>query len=398
MGCPFHRKNRESFWKKLKRLFRRFRKPKETGILSRENLAAILDASVDSIITSNEEGIILAFNKAAEQAFGYTKEEAIGQNVHILMPEPFYSQHDTYIQNYLRTGLKKIIGLGRDVIAQRKNGSTFPMHISVSEIFTGKEHLFTGNIRDISAQRRVEEVLKSHIRMEGEIAAKNEYISILSHELRTPLTVIYGALSLLNGHESLTKKNHELVNIAFRNAERLMQIINDVLDITKIQSGKLKLDITPISLSSLVQESIDFLKSFAEQLEIQLDYVKPSVDVIVLSDYNRLIQVMMNLLSNAIKFSIRKSKVIITITPSQDSVRVAVQDFGKGIPASFQDKIFTPFAQAPVNEARTVGGTGLGLYICKMIIDQLHGNIGFTTQENEGTTFFFVLPIHKGKT
>jgi PAS domain S-box-containing protein len=363
--------------------------------MSRENLIAILDNTVDSIITIDEKGAILAFNKASEQTFGHRKEEVLGKNINILMPEPFRSHHDTYMQNYLSTGQKKIIGIGRELLAKRKDGSTFPIRLSVSEVFTGKQLLFTGIIRDISAQKAAEESKASHIRLEGELAAKNEYISILSHELKNPLTAIYGSLSLLNKQEGFTKKAHELVTLAFRNAERLQRLIKDVLDITKFQSGKMKLDITPVSISEIIQKATTLSKPFGDLLEVTFEHTRPAVDIIILSDYNRLIEVMMNLLSNAVKFSPRKSKVIITATSLKDTLRVTVQDFGKGIPVDFQKNIFSQFSQGPNNEARAVGGTGLGLHICKLSIEHLNGKIGFTSKENEGTTFFFELPIHK---
>ncbi|MCX6989685.1 MAG: PAS domain-containing sensor histidine kinase [Chlamydiae bacterium] len=388
---------------KVKRLFKRYAGPlgqigsAESGILSHENLAAILDTTVDSIITIDKNGAILAFNKAAEQVFGFKKEEVLGKNVNILMPEPFRSQHDAYMQNYLSTRQKKIIGIGREAVAKRKDGSIFPIRLAVSEFFTGKEHLFTGILRDLTAENEAEEVLTARVRLEGELAAKNEYIAILSHELKNPLAAIYGSLSLLNKQEDFTEKTHDLVNIAFRNSERLQRIINDVLDITKFQYGKVQLDITPISILELIQEAIELSKPFGALLEVTFEYTRPSVDMTILSDYNRLIEVMMNLLSNAVKFSPQKSKVIITATALEDTVRVAVQDFGKGIPADFQKNIFSQFSQSPTNGARAVGGTGLGLHICKLIIEQLNGKISFISKENEGTTFFFELPIYKGE-
>ena len=396
MSCPFHRKHSVSIWKKVRGLFRR--SAGSSGVLSLENLALILDSTVDSVITIDGKGIILAFNKTAEQAFGYKRKEVIGNSVNILMPEPFRSQHDTYMQNYLRTGQKKVIGIGREVEAKRKDGSTFPVRLSVSEVFTGATHLFTGIIQDLSAEKEAANVLKLCKLLEGELAAKNEYISILNHELRNPLTAIYGSLSLLNRQGGFAEKTQELVNVAFHNVERLMLIINEVLDITKVQSGKIKLDLTLVSLPAIVQESINLSKPFADQLEVELDYSKPAVDIIALSDYNRLIQVMMNLLSNAIKFSPPKGRVAVTVTVLKDIVSVSVQDFGKGIPLEFHGKIFAPFSQVTVHQPRVVGGTGLGLYICKTIIDQLNGKISFTSKENEGTTFFLELPIHKEKT
>ena len=393
MGCPFHRNDSGWFWKKIKDLFRRV--IKEPSVFSSKNLAAILETTVDTIVTINEKSIVLAFNQAAEKTFGYTKEEIIGKSVTLLMPEPFHSQHDSYVQNYIKTGIKKIIGIGREAIGKRKDGSVFPIFISVSEVFTESERLFTAIIQDLTEEKQSEEIVKSNIRLEGEIAAKNEYISILGHELRTPLTAIYGSLSLLNKQSDLLEKVHELVSIAFRNTERLLHVINEVLDVTKIQSGRIKIELAPISISPLIEEAISFSKPFAEQLDVQLVFTPPTFDITILADYDRLIQVMMNILSNAIKFSPQHAKIIITVELMESVLRVAVQDFGKGIPLTFHERIFTPFSQSS-SRARVAGGSGLGLYICKLIMEQLHGKIDYTTKENEGTTFFVEIPIYKG--
>jgi len=388
MNCPFRRSSPQSLWQKLKTLCKR---PK--GVLSSQNLAAILDTTVDSIITTNHNAIILAFNKAAENIFGYRKEEVIGKNVNILMTEPFRSQHDLFVQHYLRTGEKKIIGIGREVVAKRKDGSIFPIDLAVSEVKIGNDSLFTGIIRDLTVVKKTEASLDSYRNRENEIASQSEYISILSHELRTPVTAISASLSLLNGDKSISGKTHDLINIAFRNAERLAHIIDAVLDITKIQSGTAPLDLSSFSVMTLLKEAISLSKPLAALVKVEL--IPPpdtTPDVTIRSDYNKLIQVLTNLLTNAIKFSPLEGKILVSTGTKEGRLRISIQDFGKGIPAASQDKLFRPFSQTSRGD-HIKTGSGLGLYICKLLIENLKGTIGFTTKENVGSTFFFEIPL-----
>lgn len=366
---------------------------KRKEAFSSANLQAILDTTVDAIITISEKACILSFNKTAEKMFGYSRQEVIGENVHILMPEPFHSQHDTYIQNYLKTGQKKIIGIGRELVAKRKDGSLFPIDLAVSEICTGSQHVFTGIIRDITERKKAEEEREKNIRMEAEMIAKNEYISILVHELRTPLTAIYSSLELLIEEKEVSFKVGEYLEIANRNAERLVRIVNDVLDVAKIQAGKLKVELGSASLMEIVNEAIVCSKPIADKTGIQLVVLWPAQDITVFTDGSRLVQVLLNLFSNAIKFSPKKGKVTITMGNTSNQAQILVQDQGKGIPEEFYAKIFTPFSQAAISSSHSFGGTGLGLHICKNIMEQLGGEITFSSKKDEGTTFCLHVPI-----
>lgn len=392
MGCPFRSNQVSRFWR---RIIRKFFPYKQSDLLSPQNCQAILDTTVDSIVTINEDSIILAFNKNAEKTFGYSRNEVIGKNVNILMPEPYYSQHSTYVQNYLTTGQKKIIGIGREAVAKKKDGTIFPIDLAVSEVITDSNRLFTGIIRDITIKKKEEETLKLNTKLEAELKAKNEYVSIIGHELRTQLSSIYGSLRLLLNEQNLSDKMRELVSITLRSSERLNGIVNDVLDIERIRSGKLLVPKEPIELVAAIKEAIATVQPFAKQMEVTIIEENPYSQVLIFGDYNRILRVMINFLTNAMKFSPPQGKVFITVTEEKDIVRVSVHDQGKGIPKEFHEKIFTPFFQVPDSGARIVGGIGLGLYICKNIINQLGGKIGFTSKPGEGTTFYFELPIYK---
>jgi len=365
-----------------------------SSILSPQNLQAILDTTVDSIVTINEGGIVLAFNKASERMFGYQKEEVIGNNVTLLMPEPYSSEHDAYMQDYIRTGRKKIIGIGREAVAKRKDGSVFPVDLAVGEVFIGSTRLFTGIICDITARKKSDVIEKENIYLDAELKAKGEYVSMLSHELRTPITSVCGTLELLAAEENLADKVRELITIAHRNSKRLVTLINQTLDIEKIRSGRTIFEKRPFLVDLIVQEAMIAVQEIARSLDVQLVNATPSSGVQIFSDSSRVVQVLINLIHNAVKFSPAQGVVTLSIQVMGEKLRICVQDEGRGIPEEFQKEIFSPFLQIPNNNSRIAGGTGLGLYICKTMIEQLEGSIGFTSRLGEGTTFYLEFPLY----
>jgi signal transduction histidine kinase len=223
---------------------------------------------------------------------------------------------------------------------------------------------------------------------------KQEFTSTLSHELRTPLTSIIGALQLINAGivGDVPKDVAELTVVAERNGQRLLDLINDLLDVEKIESGKLTLEPEVLAVDELVQEAMVLNKAFGDRFRVRfaLDGELPGRRV--LADRKRLLQVMTNLLSNAAKFSPEGDVVHIALEEQGPNVRVAVHDRGPGIPEAFRSRIFGRFAQADSTASRQKGGTGLGLAICKRLIEMMHGKIAFEDRPGGGTTFWFELP------
>ena len=229
----------------------------------RENevrLAAILDNVLDGIITISAVGMIESFNRAAEKIFGYQRIEVIGHNLKMLMPEPYHSEHDGYLYNFTTTGIKKIIGTGRQVVGRRKDGSTFPMDLAVSEMQLGIRRMFTGMVRDITERVKIERM-------------KSEFISTVSHELRTPLTSIRGSLALLVGGVAgeLPAQAKPLIDIAHKNSERLILLVNDILDMEKIEAGKMEFDMQPVRLTQLLKQALDGNRAYAEQFKVSYE-------------------------------------------------------------------------------------------------------------------------------
>ena len=228
---------------------------------------------------------------------------------------------------------------------------------------------------------------------------KKEFTSTLSHELRTPLTSIIGSLQLINSGVlgDVEKDVNELTTIAERNGQRLLDLINDLLDIEKIESGKFTLSPEMVSLDSLVRDTLVLNKGFADRYGVRLELAQDLAPVKVEADPKRLVQVVTNLISNAAKFSPEGGAVNVTLQLEGDRARVAVHDRGPGIPEAFRSRIFSRFAQADSTATRQKGGTGLGLAICKRLIELMHGSIGFEDRPGGGSTFYFELPVLGGK-
>ncbi|MEH6825954.1 MAG: PAS domain S-box protein [Motiliproteus sp.] len=348
---------------------------------SSELVRSIIDTVVDGIITIDASANILTVNLAAVRLFGYRAQDMVGKNVKMLMPEPFQGAHDGYLRNYLNTGDKKIIGIGREVLGLRQDGGTFPMELSVGEMAVKGQRMFTGIVRDITERKRMEQM-------------KNEFVSTVSHELRTPLTSIKGALGLIRSGVTgaLPEKLRGMLDIAYNNSDRLVRLINDILDIEKIEAGKMDFHMTPLDLVPLIEESLEVNQLYAKEHGVSYRFDSALATAQLQADHDRLMQVLTNLLSNAAKFSPEGGCVVIGLAQVDNRFRIEVHDQGSGIPAAFRDKVFAKFSQADGSDSRLKGGTGLGLNISQAIVKRLGGQIGFDTEEDVGTTFYVELP------
>lgn len=342
----------------------------------------IVENMVDGLITIDTQGVILSFNRLAENIFGYQEDEVIGSKINLLMPEPYHSAHDEYIRHYLATGEKKVIGIGREVEGRRKDGSVFPIDLAISELHIEGERVFSGIVRDITERKRIEKM-------------KNEFISTVSHELRTPLTSIRGSLGLICGGAvgEIPEQASEMLKIANNNTERLLLLINDILDVQKIESGQMVFKCRCISVLSLLKQAIEENQAYGTQYGIRYELAPHCEDMHVYADRNRLLQVMSNLLSNAAKFSPAGEVVEVGVEQLQGLVRVSVSDHGPGIAPEFQAALFDRFTQCDSSDTRAKGGTGLGLNIAKAIVEKHGGYIGFESTPDVGTRFYFELPL-----
>ena len=249
---------------------------------------------------------------------------------------------------------------------------------------TGTVQGALGNITDLNARKKSDQF-------------KNEFSATVSHELRTPLTAIRGSLGLVLGGVAgpVSDQAKPLLQMALTNCERLVRLINDILDIEKMESGKMDFKLESLDLIGLVRHALATNQPLAEAAKIRFVLVTDHDTIKIEGDQDRLIQVLTNLLSNASKYSPEAADVTISITKNEETVRVAVSDSGRGIPHEFHSRIFQKFTQADSSDTRPKGGTGLGLNISKAIVEQLGGSIGFSTELGKGTTFYFDLPLER---
>lgn len=317
-------------------------------------------------------------NPIIKEILGYRTEEIVGTNLFKLLPEGERKKVEIQIKNcmQIKEGWSK-----RTTAWMHKDGSIRWLESNAHPIFDDNLNVigFRGADHDVTERKIIEK-------------SKNEFISMVNHELRTPLTSIIGALGIIRAEAKISEKIKDLSNIAYRNAERLAGIINDILDIEKFELGKFEFDIKPISIVEVVDESINASKVMAANFNINIVKEGTFTDLKVLADRRRLIQVIMNLLSNASKFSPAESTVFVSMMPLEHRVRVSIRDQGPGIPEEFKSKVFTKFAQADTSDSRSASGTGLGLNICKNLVEGMNGSISFISKKNKGTIFYFDLP------
>lgn len=384
---------------------------------STEMTHAILDNAHDSIITVDVKGKILTINPATELLFGYSSQELLGQDIELIIPDAalniperlfsrsnekdkrgdneerrgggssdYNSESDRRaVINGRRNGDggNKVLGITSNESCFRKDGTTFPAEISVSTVKLGDKRIYSGIIRDLTERVKVDKM-------------KGEFVSVVSHELRTPLTSIKGSLDLVLGGKAgaVSDKVKKLINIASSNTKRLSFLINDILDIDKLESGAIDMPLERASLLPLLKQSIEANAGYASNFNVTLKLTDPlQEDMFIEVSADRFMQVMANLISNAVKFSPKGETVELSITLENNTVRVAVKDYGCGIPEDFKVHIFEKFSQADASSTREHPGTGLGLSITKTIIEKMNGSIGFESEVDKGTTFYFDLPV-----
>ena len=349
--------------------------------------SSLIDNAADGIIVINTKAIVQQYNVSCEKMFRYSKEEVFGKNIKMLMPEPYHDEHDAYLARYEKTKEKHIIGIGREVSGKRKDGSVFPIELSVSEISIDNRRCYFGILRDITERKHME-------------LMKDEFISTVSHELRTPLTSIKGSLGLLKykKQDMSDEKIKKLLDICYENCDRLVNLVNDILSVEKIASGKMNYTLENVDIIPLIESIIKRNEVYSEKYGVGFSLESKEKTISCYVDKNRFDQVMTNLISNAAKFSHKDDSVTILVELLADKkCKISIIDHGYGIPESFHKSIFSKFSQAESAITRSRGGSGLGLNISKSIVEAFDGEIDFHSKEGEGTTFFFTLPIMNNK-
>jgi PAS domain S-box-containing protein len=335
---------------------------------------SIVENMIGGLVTIDGSGTIQSVNPAAERIFGYSRQELVGQKLSLLMPTAIDDP-----DAFLRRAHADALGRVSEWEGRRRSGDVFPFELSLFEFEGPDGRLFAGNIHDVSERRQVERI-------------KKEFVSTVSHELRTPLTSIQGSLDLLvNGvFGPLGEKPLEMVRLAQRNSSRLLRLINDILDLDRLDSGRMEMQFQNTSVAQVFEKAVQAVKGFADRESIALRI--GAADGQVFADEHRVVQVVVNFLSNAIKFSPAGSEVMLESVAEGSSWELRVTDRGRGVPEALQARIFDRFQQVDASDSRAKGGTGLGLAICKAIVEQHGGTIGVSSVEGEGSTFWIRLP------
>lgn len=473
----------------------------------------IVDSVVSGVVVIDRHGEIVELNPAMQRIFGYAQEELLGANISILMPGTYGRNHDNHLRRYAETGKNRIIGRSLEMPGRRKDGTIFPLEITVTEISVGDDPHFVGVLRDITERKEVERTLEKErgllrqaqeiarlgnwevagkdgsiywsqvvyeifgqdpktfrptidnffstlhpddvemvkaqiataretgtydmvhriVRPDGEVRhvherarfepgpdgtsrfavgivqdvtdlarakeqaeaasrAKSDFLSSMSHELRTPLNAVMGFAQVLEIDEGLTEDQLDSVRTIRKSGQHLLQLINEILDLARIESGRLELSIEDVGLAELFAESGSLVTPLAAGRDVAVQFARKPSAIAVRGDRTRLNQVLVNLLSNAVKYNRRSGSVVVSAIPCRDGmIRISVADTGSGIPAEKLDQLFTPFNRLGV-ENTEIEGTGIGLVIAKRLIEGMGGRIGVESRAGAGSTFWFELP------
>jgi len=365
-------------------------------------LRSLMHAAPDGIVIIDEQGKIENVNPAVEMMFGYEAGELIGQSAGMLAAPPHNSLHDSYVRRYLDTGQARIIGIGRDEVGVRRDGTQFPIRLAVGEAITGKRRGFIGILHDLSEAKRYEQELIAARKAADEAnQAKSRFLATMSHELRTPVNGILGMCTLLAASE-LNDHQRLLVNNSLSCCRMLLQLINNILDLSKIEAGKLTLDARPERLDEVVDDVCTMFQTAAAERGLELhSLIDPEARVTAVCDANRLRQILVNLVGNAIKFTPQGHVAVrlqaFPVGEDAISFRIEVEDTGIGIAPDQIDRIFQPYIQADTRIASKYGGTGLGLFLCKQLVELMGGQIGVQSTPGIGSTFWVQLTFPRSQ-
>jgi protein-histidine pros-kinase len=351
----------------------------------------MLDAAPDAMVGVDSDGVIVMANVQTEALFGHTREALLGQQIEVLVPERVRDVHPGHRKRYFAEPRTRPMGAGLELAGRRADGSEFPAEISLSAIGTDEGTVALAAIRDMTDRKaREEETRRAREEADRANQAKSDFLSRVSHELRTPLNSILGFGQLLE-METLPQGQRRSVKQILEAGEHLLELINEILDIEKIASGKMTLSLEPVLVESVLDEALQLVRPIADQEGIRL--VEPGdLAVHVRADRQRLKQVFLNLLSNAVKFNRPAGEVRIRGTREGAGFRIAISDTGDGIEADQMGNLFTPFDRLGA-ERRGIEGTGLGLALSKSLVETMGGTIEVTSTPGEGSSFAVVLPI-----
>jgi PAS domain S-box-containing protein len=366
---------------------------------SEERTRSVVDNALDAVVVMDDQGRITDWNPQAEQIFGWTRQAILGLRLsETIVPHSYRETHDEGLRHYLATGEGNAIGKRLEVTALRRDGTEFPIELAITPLNLVSGTTFSGFIRDISERKRAEaELHQAKETAEAATLAKSQFLANMSHEIRTPMNGVLGMAELLLS-TGLTPKQQSLAQTLHCSGMALLQIINDILDVSKIEAGKLELEHIAFRLRQTFEEAAEVMAEPAARKHLELiSFIPPDIPDCLRGDPVRLRQILLNLISNAIKFtSAGEVAVTVTVTnrtPSTISLKCMVQDTGIGISQAVQARLFEAFSQADGSTTRRFGGTGLGLAIVKQLAQLMGGEVGVSSSPGQGSIFWFSMTL-----
>ena len=375
----------------------------EALLRRRRQMDALLDHSLDAVIIADREGRIITWNTRAEELFGWSRDEVLGKALaETVVPPSLQEAHRRGFARYLATGEGPVLNRLIELPARRRDGTEIPVEIAITPVRLGSGIIFSAFLRDISERKRIEAERAALLtraqtaRTEAEAAnrAKDEFLTVLSHELRTPLNAVYGWARMLREHQLDEAASARALEAIDRNANAQVQLIDDLLDVSRVITGKMRLDVRPVDLPAVIDAALDAVRPAAAAKEIRLQSVLDPRAGPMTGDPNRLQQVVWNLLMNAVKFTAKGGRVQVHLQRVNSHVEIVVSDTGRGIAPDVLPFVFDRFRQGDSSTTRAHSGLGLGLALVKHLVELHGGSVAAQSAgEGQGATFTVKLPL-----